>query len=249
MTGTITFDSDGTVESMTAFTLDDTLSDSSNLLAEENWVLADIDSNGMVTFDANFTGSEEDQTISLDLGLTNTSSTLTWDTSGGIDSLDDITSTTDLSDLPTFADSKASTDAITSYGVSSATYSFSQDGYSSGTLEELIVDEYGVISGLYSNGETIDLYTVALADFANTGGLYSEGGNLWSATADSGDAIIGQAGSAGFGSIASSTLEGSNVDIATEMTNLVILQSIYQANSKVITTADTLLQTAIGLKR
>lgn len=247
MTGTITFTSSGEMSSMTAFTLDDTLTNSSDLSDPANWTLADFDNDGNVTFDANFTGGDG-QTISFDIGLSNTDSSLSWDTSSGIDSLDDITAATSLTDLPTFAASTLSTSASTSYDTSSAIYSSSQDGYTSGTLQDLEVSENGVITGLYSNGQSVDLYAVSLADFTNTDGLYSEGSNLWSATTESGQALIGQAGTSGFGTVASNSLEGSNVDTATEMTELVILQSVYQANSKVITTADTMLQVAIGLK-
>ena len=250
MTGTMTFDASGQLESMTAFTLAETLANPTDLLDESNWVLAGFDGDGLIEVAANFTGGD-DQLISLDLGLSNTdASTGTgWDTSSGIDSLDDITAATDLADLPSFNATLLSGDATTSYSSSSVTNSLRQDGYASGTLQDLIVNENGVISGQYSNGQTIELYTIALADFTNPNGLYSEGSNLYSATMDSGQAVIGMAGTGGFGDITSYSLEGSNVDIATEMTKLVILQAVYQANSKTITTANTLLETAISLKR
>lgn len=250
MTGTLVFSTDGQLTSVTAFTLDDTLADATDLTNPSNWVLADFDEDGYPQLLANFTGGD-DQEISLNLGLSNdlANTGTGWDTSGGIDSLDDITATTDLSDLPAFNQISRSSKAITSYDSSSATYSMRQDGYAAGTLQNLIINENGLISGLYSNGQTEALYVVALADFNNKNGLYAEGSNLWSATTESGQAVIGKAGSAGFGEVASSTLESSNVDTAMEMTKLIIAQSVFQANSKVITTANTLLETVIGLKR
>ncbi|WP_022661498.1 flagellar hook protein FlgE [Paucidesulfovibrio longus] len=250
MAGTLTFSTGGQLTSMTAFTLDETLTNAADLTDESNWVLAGFGDNGYPLALANFTGGE-DQEIELNLGLSNdlANTGTGWDTSGGIDSLDDITAATDVSDLPEFSQISRESGALTSYDSSSATYSVSQDGYAAGTLQNLIIDENGVISGLYSNGQSEELYVVALADFTNENGLYSEGSNLWSATTESGQAVIGTAGSAGFGEIASSTLESSNVDTATEMTKLIIAQSVFQANSKVITTANTLLETVIGLKR
>lgn len=251
MTGTVTFNTSGQITSVTAFTLSDTLSNTSDLTDPANWVLADFDDDGYPSFSANFTGGE-DQEIGFNLGLSNDEPTLGtngWDVSGGIDSLDDITSTTSNASMPTFVSASRGTSAVTSYDTSSATYSVSQDGYAAGSLQSLVIDENGTISGLYSNGQTEALYVVALANFNNENGLYSEGSNLWSATSESGQAVIGTAGSAGFGNIESSTLESSNVDTATEMTKLIIAQSVFQANSKVITTANTLLETVINLKR
>jgi flagellar hook protein FlgE len=251
VTGTLTFSSSGDLQSMTAFTLSDTPTDTTDPLAEENWVLAEFDDNGLPVFEANFTGSDENQEISLDFGISNSdfATGTGWDTSGGIDSLDDITATTTPDDLPSFNTGVLSTSATTSTTSSSATYTLSQDGYAPGELTDITISENGVIEGSYTNGQSQELYTFALADFTNTQGLYSEGGNLYSATTESGQALVGTPGSAGFGTIASNSLEQSNVDTATELTNLIIIQAAYQANSKIITTADTLLSTAIGLKR
>jgi flagellar hook protein FlgE len=90
---------------------------------------------------------------------------------------------------------------------------------------------------------------VALASFDNDQGLQLEGGNLYSATTESGTANIGRAGQGIYGSIYGEKLEESNVDVSTEMVDLIVMQRAYQANSKVITTVDEMLQTALGLKR
>ncbi|ADU62128.1 MAG: flagellar hook protein FlgE [Pseudodesulfovibrio sp.] len=250
MTGTVTFSSSGDIVSMTAFTLSDTPTNLTDPLAAENWVLADFDADGFPVFSANFTGADEDQPIALNLGMANTNTTGTgWDTSGGISSLADFTPTTAVGDLPAFNNGVVQTTTTTSTSLSSATYSLSQDGYAPGVLINVAIDENGVLSGEYTNGQTQELYTIALANFTNTQGLSSQGSNLYSATTESGQAFIGTPGSAGFGTIASNSLEQSNVDTATELTKLIILQAAYQANAKVITTADTLLSAAISMKR
>jgi len=248
--GTLTFDTSGQLISTTCFTLADTLTDSTDIMNMENWTLADFDDNGNVIINANFTSSDTDQEIGFNLGLTNTdfATGTGWDTSGGITTLADI-GTSDPDDLPTFNSTVLSSSATTSYDLGSATYTLTQDGYAPGTLVDVTIDENGVLSGTYTNGQTVDLYTLTLADFTNEQGLSAQGSNLYLATTESGQALIGTAGSAGFGTVASNSLEMSNVDTATELTNLIILQAAYQASSKVITTADTLLSTAISMKR
>ncbi|MCJ2164543.1 MULTISPECIES: flagellar hook protein FlgE [unclassified Pseudodesulfovibrio] len=250
MTGTLTFSSSGDLQAMTAFTLSDTPTDTTNPLAEENWVLAEFDTDGLPIFEANFTGSDENQAITLNFGISNSDyATGTGWNSATITSLDDLNAATDVDDLPAFNTGILATSAATSTTSSSATYSLTQDGYAPGVLVDITIDENGVLEGSYTNGQSQELFTFGLADFTNTQGLYAEGSNLYSATMESGQAYIGTAGSAGFGTIASNALEQSNVDTATELTNLIIIQAAYQANSKIITTADTLLTTAIGMKR
>jgi flagellar hook protein FlgE len=251
MVGTMTFSTSGKLEGMTAFTLDETAitSSSSGLMDASNWTLADFDGNGYVALSANFTGADEDQVIGIDFGLYNTDadSGTGWDDKG-VTSLADLDSTLLPDDLPEFNTNRLESSYTTSYSSSSATYTLTQDGYASGTLSEVYFDDEGVLWASYTNGQSISLYTLALADFANEQGLEAIGSNLYRATAESGQAIIGTAGTGTFGDIASSCLEESNVDTATELTNLIILQAAYQANSKVITTANTLLQTAISMK-
>ena len=158
--------------------------------------------------------------------------------------------TTAVTDLPTFNNSLIATGASSSTTSSSATLKLTQDGYAPGILVDVSINENGVLTGSYTNGESQELFTFGVANFTNLQGLHLEGGNLYSATRESGQALIGTAGSAGLGTFAANALEQSNVDTATELTNLIIIQfEAYQASSKIITTADTLLQTAIGLKR
>ncbi|WP_320171703.1 flagellar hook protein FlgE [Maridesulfovibrio sp.] len=246
MVGTLTFNSEGQMISMTAFTLSNATA-STDVKDASNWGLADLSDEGYPEVNMNFTGSSDGQDVAISFGMSSDDST--WTTSG-INTLGDITASTSYSALPSFSDYTLENSATTSYSdSSSATYTVSQDGYATGSLESVSVDENGIIIGSYSNGQSVELYQLGLADFINESGLEAEGSNLYRATTESGEAIIGTAGSAGFGSVVSNALEASNVDLASQMTELIIIQSAYQANSKVVTTADDLLQTAIGLKR
>ncbi len=137
----------------------------------------------------------------------------------------------------------------TQYTTDSTTNYQTQDGYPPGTLESLSVSSDGVISGTYSNGQTIQLYQLTLANFNNPNGLEKEGSNLYSETIESGVAYTGAAGTGGLGTISSNSLEESNVDLATEFVKLIVAQRAYQANSKVITTTDEILETLMNIKR
>jgi flagellar hook protein FlgE len=139
--------------------------------------------------------------------------------------------------------------ASTAYESASSTYDQSQDGYATGYLQGIEVSRDGVISGQYSNGQIVDLFVLGLADFNNPQGLILQGGTLYTEGSDSGSARIGRANSSSYGTIASNTLEQSNVDMSTEMVRLITTQRGYSANAKIITTADSMLQEAISLKR
>ncbi len=139
--------------------------------------------------------------------------------------------------------------SIQSNAGESATYSQSQNGYGFGNLSSYYVDERGVLAGVYSNGVTMELYQIVMYDFTSTQNLKREGGNVYSQTLESGDPKSGPAGVAGLGTISSGTIEQSNVDLAREFVLMITTQRGYQGNSKVITTADTMLETVIGLVR
>jgi len=139
--------------------------------------------------------------------------------------------------------------STTNYEAASAPLFVSQDGYPPGTLQSVSVSGDGVLTGRYSNGQVQELYVITLADFASPWGLKRDGGNLFSQTRESGDAVVGRANTGRLGSVASNSLEASNVDMAREMVDMIQTQRGFQANSKVITTADTMLSEVIQLKR
>jgi flagellar hook protein FlgE len=138
---------------------------------------------------------------------------------------------------------------ITQYGGASTVALGNQDGYASGSLESFAIDGNGVITGLYSNGRTQVIGQVALALFTNPGGLLKAGNNLYAESSNSGPAAVGAAGTGGRGALTPGALEMSNVDLAQEFTNMITAQRGFQANARVITTSDELLQELISLRR
>jgi len=123
------------------------------------------------------------------------------------------------------------------------------DGYTQGRLESFSIGAMGEISGVYSNGQIASLGRLAIAKFSNSSGLNKAGGNLFQETINSGPANYSAAGEAGFGTIASSYLEMSNVDLSEEFTEMITAQRGFQANSRIITTSDQILEELVNLKR
>ncbi|HOY67060.1 MAG TPA: flagellar hook-basal body complex protein [Candidatus Ozemobacteraceae bacterium] len=124
-----------------------------------------------------------------------------------------------------------------------------QDGYEMGLLESIYFEEDGTIRGVYSNGQKQPIGQVALATFNNPGGLEKTGNNLYAFSPNSGHPVIGKPNEGDRGQILPGTLEMSNVDIAEEFTNMIVTQRAFQANSRVITTSDEILQEVVNLKR
>jgi flagellar hook protein FlgE len=137
----------------------------------------------------------------------------------------------------------------TQYARASTTVFQTADGYGAGDLQGVDVDVDGVITGVYSNGQIMPLFRVALAKFQNEQGLHKEGGNLYRETRLSGAAITNNPGTNGLGSIAPNSLEQSNVDIANEFVKMITTQRGFQANGKIITVTDQMLAELIQLKR
>ena len=138
---------------------------------------------------------------------------------------------------------------ITQYASASTTTFQTQNGYTSGVLRGVDVDEEGVVTGIYSNGQLIPLFQVALADFANYGGLQKLGKNLYQESRASGQALTGTPQDGALGAISPQTIEMSNVDLAQEFVKMIITQRAFQANARVITTSDEILSELINLKR
>jgi flagellar hook protein FlgE len=188
---------------------------------------------GTVSFNnsGQLTSPTADQTIVIDYSSANppaATQTLTWD----------------------LVNSSGTTNGkLTGYAAASNNNSIVQDGYSTGTLIGLTTDSKGIISGLFNNGQTDKLYQVTLGDFLAPSGLQRAGNNLFSETAESGQVVLGTAGTGGFGGITSQSLELSNVDLAEQFVNLIQMQQAYQASARIITTTDDLLTEAVNLVR
>jgi len=148
-----------------------------------------------------------------------------------------------------FAGAAAGGSDTTQFPIASTTNFQTQDGYPPGVLQSVTVDTTGIISGHYSNGQILDLYQITLANFNNPWGLTREGGNLYSETLESGVALTNAPGESGLGKINPNSLEQSNVDLATEFVKMIVAQRGFQANSRVITTTDEILQELMNLKR
>ena len=138
---------------------------------------------------------------------------------------------------------------VTQSASASSTKAFYQDGYTLGYLENFKIDSTGTITGVYSNGTNRAIGQLAMATFANQNGLEKAGDNTYVKSNNSGEAKINASGIAGAGSMLAGALEMSNVDLTEQMTDMIVTQRGFQSNAKTITTADTLLETVLSLKR
>ncbi len=136
----------------------------------------------------------------------------------------------------------------TQYGAESVIQSVVQDGYSAGTTSAVSIDDVGNIVANFTNGQVKNVARFALSSFLNINGLLRKGDTLFSETISSGQAITNKAGEGGMGGISSSMLEESNVDLAGEIIKMIVIQRGFQANSKVISTTDEMLNTLIQLR-
>jgi flagellar hook protein FlgE len=151
--------------------------------------------------------------------------------------------------IPVTVDLTRSTMPLTQWGDTVSASALSQDGTPLGTLQSFNFAQDGTITGVYSNGQNKTIGQLALANFNNPMGLEKVGGSEYRATVNSGIALIGGAGTTGRGLVATGTIEMSNVDLAQEFTNLIIAQRGFQANSKVISASDEILQDLVNMKR
>lgn len=143
----------------------------------------------------------------------------------------------------------ASLNDITGYSSPSSTTFQYQDGYASGVLRGISVDEDGVVTAAYSNGQLTPTYQIALVDFPSYEGLSKLGKNLYAESLASGQPMPGVAGNGRLGSITSNAIEMSNIDLAQEFVKMITTQRAFQANSRVITTSDEILSELINIKR
>jgi flagellar hook protein FlgE len=152
---------------------------------------------------------------------------------------------------PTGADPQNVTTGMsqfTQFGAEFSVGSITQDGFSTGQLFGLDIDDSGIIFARYTNGQAKALGQVALADFSNPNGLQPLGDTSWAETFSSGAATLGAPGTSGLGVLQSGALEGSNVDITEQLVNMIVAQRNFQANAQVIQTEDTITQTVINIR-
>jgi len=151
--------------------------------------------------------------------------------------------------MPNYKDFNTQARSATNFSSGSTTNTQSQDGYAPGFLQNISVDRDGVMTGTYSNGQVKNLYVLTLAQFNSDQGLRKEGGNMFTETRESGPPLTGKPGTGGLGTIASNSLEQSNVDMSEEFVKMITTQKGFQANARTITTTDSMLQEVVNLKR
>ncbi|MFC6644289.1 flagellar hook protein FlgE [Granulicella cerasi] len=191
-------------------------------------------------------------------GSSNTSGTLTFDSNGNLTSPTNgvagiaFTGMTDgASDLSfdwKMTDS-AGNSLVSQSATTSAVSATTQDGYTSGSYTGFTIDAQGTVAATFSNGQTKAIASVAVAMVSDEQALTRSGNNCYQSTLASGQAVIGLASSGGRGAIEDEALESSNVDISTEFSDLIVAQRAFEANSKTVTTLDTVMQDTIGLIR
>jgi len=194
-------------------------------------------SSGTVTFDTS-------GQLSLVNGAAVANQTITIDYSGATTPAATQTLTWNLA-----ATGGGSNGKLTGFSAESNNNSLVQDGFTTGTLVGLTVGDTGIISGLFNNGQTDDLFQVTMADFLAPSGLTRQGQNLFAESSESGQPVLGTARTGGFGAIVGQSLELSNVDLAAQFVTMIQTQQAFQASARIITTTDDLLTEAVNLVR
>ncbi len=231
MSGVLQFDSAGNLQSVSAFT---PATEGSKEL--EDWVPAQL-AGGLPQF------TLDGAPMTLDLGIR---------AAGGWENAPASAAEvgTDMHLLPSMGEGAVTSQyPTTAFTSSTPTSTYTQDGYAEGFLSTVSIRNDGTVVGHFSNSESLDLWQIPICRFTSEDGLRREGSNLFSATPDAGQMEMGVAGTENYGTVQAYNIELSNVDMATEMVNMIITQRGFQSNSKVVTTADQMLQKAMELKR
>ena len=163
---------------------------------------------------------------------------------GGLMALAPYNPGTGASDITMSLDFGSATQFGDNFGVNS----LSQDGFTTGRLTGVSVDPEGIVFARFTNGQSTSLGKLALANFVNPQGLQQLGDTAWGESFQSGDALLGEAGTASFGNIQSGALEASNVDLTAQLVQMITAQRNFQANAQMISTADTVTQTVINIR-
>jgi flagellar hook protein FlgE len=137
---------------------------------------------------------------------------------------------------------------LTQYGAVFGPTDVSQDGFPPGRLTSVAVQSNGTLMASYSSGQSEPIAKLELATFRNVQGLQPVGGNAWTASFTSGDPVLGEPGGGNLGLLSSQSLEESNVDLTSELVNMMVAQRIYQANAQTIKTQDSVMQTLVNLR-
>lgn len=244
--GTMRFDSSGSISGQTMFTLEDGAGSPKVL---SNWSLASFGPDGTPQLSVTFAGSGSSatsQSVSFDFGLSAPSSA--WSATGSNANAGAIGS--NAANVANMVNAERSANHMTSYSTKgNATLFSTQNGYTRGYMQATSVDRDGFLIGHFSNGQSEKLYQVNLYLFNNEYGLRREGNNVFSATGDSGAAITGTARTEGRGEVAQNSLEMSNVDMAKEFAEMILTQRSFQANTKIVTTSDHLMNVTLQTKR
>lgn len=243
--GVLTFNGSGELIDQAAFSLNTTSSAGGKSLGA--WEPSTFSTEGTpeftYTFGSNGSAVGTAQSIAYSFGLSSTSGT--WasgaGTAAGIG--------TNPGNLVSMENLDRDVRTSTSYDEGSVTLFQNQDGYTWGYLQTTSVDREGFLTGHFTNGQSEQFYQIAMYRFNSEWGLRRDGGNNFVATDASGAAISGVANENGRGTMQQNTLEMSNVEMAEEFASMIITQRGYQANTKVITTSDSILNTTINIKR
>ncbi len=254
---------DGTPVAATNFTVDTTVTATNNGTVQEllDWLETTFDCDAEIDFAGRLVLSDRvaDEAAAtgyqsqLAISSVSASGANPWDVAAGsaFNTIEADVSGEDGSLQGNEVSSDFSPEALSStqYANSSTTIFQDQNGYASGFMQSVSVDTDGVITGHYSNGQVLKKAQMALANFASLEGMFKKGGNIFTETTDSGAPVTGTPGTNGLGSIAPNALEMSNVDLGTEFVKLITTQRGFQANSKIITTTDEMLNDLINMKR
>ena len=217
-------------------------------------------SGSTVTIDPS-TGIADGDTVTVEYSLLPTAGgagvnggTLTFDSQGNLDPTASDPMQLQFSvpgaDAVTVAlDTGTGANGLTQYATTSTAVLRDQNGYTAGQLQNFSIDRYGLITGFFTNGTTSPLAKIVLADFNNPAGLLRVGDNMYQESANSGSAVLGYALEGSQSMITSGALEMSNVDLAQEFTSMIVAQRGFQANGKVISTSDEMLQELMSIKR
>lgn len=236
MAGTLTFNSFGLLESQSAFTY----GGAGDARSLSNWTPASF-SDGFPSFTMSF-ASSAGNIMGFGAGLSGASA---W--TGSVASAADVGAS--ISSLPASNGSRQTVSSTAYVGGGAETLQQTQNGYAQGYLVTMNFEKNGTLVGSFSNGQNDDLADLKLYTFTNPYGLKRLGSNHFAATAEAGTATESTPGTGGTGTIVQNSLEQSNVDLSREFVGMIGTQRGFQANSKTITTADQLLQIALGMKR